>query len=59
MTPIMLLLLTIVSDGPLIIASEQIQFRTMESCQIAAAQLERDLSGFNARAICIDRNARP
>lgn len=59
MTPMMLLVLVLVSGESTSLVSEQIQFRTLESCQIAAAQLERDLSEFNARAICIDRNARP
>lgn len=37
----------------------EIKFRTIESCQAAAAQLERDLAEFNARAICVDRSTQP
>lgn len=34
---------------------EQIQFRTMETCRAAAAQLEHELAPFNARAVCLER----
>lgn len=54
MTPILIL---IIFMSGVEMNVEQIPFRTMESCQSAAAQLERDLAEFNVRAICIDRRA--
>lgn len=56
MIPILLLILSVQSQSTEI-QIEQIPFRTMESCQAAASKLERDLSQYNARAICIDRSA--
>ena len=56
MTPILLLILTIISaDESVIIETEQIQFRTIESCESEAIRLERELSEYNTRAICVNR----
>lgn len=56
MTPVLILVMMLVGgfDAP-VIETQQIQFRTMEACHAAAAQLERDLSHLNAVAICIER----
>jgi len=54
MIPILLLILSVQSKSPEI-QIEQIPFRTMESCYAAALRLERELSQFNAVALCIDR----
>lgn len=56
MTPILLLILTIISsDESVRIETEQIQFRTIESCESEAHRLERELAEYNARAICVNR----
>ncbi len=55
MIPIMILVLMISNPEKPEIKTEQIQFRTMESCYAAALRLERELSQFNAVALCIDR----
>lgn len=56
MTPILLLVLMLVTDSGVQVSTEQIQFRTMESCRAAAADLEREMALYQARAVCIDRN---
>lgn len=59
MNPLLILVLSLTIQGIVDMEINEIQFRTMESCTIAAAQLERDLTEFNARAICVDRSAQP
>lgn len=57
MTPILILVIALIQEGDLpVITTEQIQFRTIGSCEFAAQQLERELSIYNAKAICIDRS---
>lgn len=53
MIPILLLLISL--NGKDVVV-QQIQFRTLDSCQAAAAILERDLVRYNAMAVCIDRS---
>jgi len=53
MIPILLIVLSLSNQPPVI---EQIQFRTIKSCEIAVQKIERELSYLNAHAICIDRS---
>jgi hypothetical protein len=53
MIPILLISFSIAGLQPVI---EQIQFRTMESCESAAKLIEREYASLNAKAICIDRS---
>jgi hypothetical protein len=53
MLTIMLLILVVDGNRPV---TEQIQFRTIESCQIAEQKIELELAHLNAHAICLDRS---
>lgn len=57
MIPVLILVLWLPGEhgGPTI-ETREIQFRSMESCSYAAAQLETSLKRINASAVCIDRN---
>lgn len=57
MTFVLILILSLSTSQCAELKIEQIQFRTIESCYSAALRIERDLSQYNARAICIDRSA--
>lgn len=56
MTTIMLIVLLAETNNFVQIVTEQMQFRTQESCNAASVEVERRLYKYKAIAVCIDRS---
>lgn len=59
MTPILILVLWLSTETGPAIETQQISFPTIEACEAAAHDLERDLAGLNAKAVCLNRHNDP